>query len=189
MKLAGMKRYLICGKKRCTKLILKISPQTPFQDTLARIEKVEFVGSPIPSEHIIYSILELINNSLRAHRNRKEDRPILLKLKTEKRGFEIDLKDWGGGFDVKTLPYSLNEEISKVDIHSEEFETYRQGHNYQRFGLGLYLARKTFDDFSLRFFDAEGKESDWIKGKTVGTRITLRALHKKDKTALKEYPR
>lgn len=181
-----MKRYLAFGKKRCNNLVLKISPHTPFPDILARMEKIEFVGCMIPSEHIIYSILELINNSLRAHRNRKEDRPILLKMKTEKHGFEIDLKDWGGGFDVRALPYSLDGDISDVNIHSEEFESYRQVHNYQRFGLGLYLARKTFTDFSLRFFDDEGNESEWVKGKSVGTRITLRSVNREGPPALKE---
>jgi len=169
-----MKKYVAFGKKRCNNLVLKISPNTPFPDILARIEKIEFVGCPTPSEHIIYSILELINNSLRAHRNRKVDRPIELKIKTEEKNFLIDLKDWGGGFDVGTLPYKLEGAIEEIDIHSEEFENYRQTHNYRRFGLGLYLARKTFADFSLRFFDAQGTESDWVRGKSVGTRIQLR---------------
>jgi len=171
-----MKRYVAFEKKRCNNLVLKISPHTPFQDILARMEKIEFVGCSISSEHIIYSILELVNNSLRAQRSRKVEDPILLKIMTDSRGFEIELKDWGGGFDINSLPYSLDGDISEVNIHSEDFENYRQVHNYRRFGLGLYLARKTFHDFAIHFFDSEGNESEWVKGQSAGTRIKLRAL-------------
>ena len=175
-----MKKYVAFEKKRCTNLVLKISPHTSFQDILSRMEKIEFVGCSISSEHIIYSVLELVNNSLRAQRSRKVDDPILLNITAESHGFEIELKDWGGGFDVNSLPYSLEGDIGEVNIHSEDFENYRQFHNYRRFGLGLYLARKTFHDFAIHFFDSEGNDTEWVKGNSVGTRIKLRALNARD---------
>ena len=120
------KRYIEFEKKKCQSLTLRISPQTSFQYILARINKINFVGSNHPSEHIIYSILELLNNSLRAHRDRKVEKPILLEINTCSSGFEIQIQDWGGGFDIRSLPYSMNSDPDEIDIHDTEFEKYRQ---------------------------------------------------------------
>lgn len=169
-----MKRYIEYEKKKYHSLILHIQPSTPFQYVLARMNEIEFVGCELPSEHIIYSVLELLNNSLRAHRDKDILEPIVLQFKACTQGFEIFIQDLGGGFDIHSLPYDIHADLEEIDIHDKSFEKYRQRHNYQKFGLGLYLARRTFPYFSLNFFDPGENEVNWGEGNVAGTRIRLR---------------
>lgn len=166
-------RYIEYRNTKCKKLVFRISPQTPFQQILAKLNAIEFVGCSIASEHITYSVLELLNNSLRAQREKKKLEPILLKFEELQNGFNIYLRDWGGGFDINTLPYDINTRIEEINIHNEDFEQYRQTHDYLRFGLGLYLARKTFPYFSISFINTFEESVEWNPEKTAGTVIEL----------------
>lgn len=166
-------RYIEYRNTKCKKLVFRISPQSPFQKILSKLSAVEFVGCSIASEHITYSVLELLNNSLRAQREKNRLEPIVLKFEELQNGFHIYLRDWGGGFDVNTLPYNINTRIEEIDIHNEEFEQYRQAHEYMRFGLGLYLARKTFPSFSISFINTYEEPVEWNPDLTAGTVIEL----------------
>lgn len=166
-------KYIEYNDQKCLKLVFRISPNTPFQEILAKLNRIQFVGCPISTEHITYSVLELLNNSLRAQREQKNENPILLRFQKTRTGFNIYLRDWGGGFDISELPYDINTNIEEIDIHNQEFEQYRQNHEYMRFGLGLYLARKTFPVFSLFFIDHHEKPTDWNPEITAGTVIEL----------------
>jgi len=165
--------YIEYNDQKCRKLVFRISPNTPFQEILSKLNRIQFVGCSISTEHITYSVLELLNNSLRAQREQKNENPILLKFQKTRAGFTIYLRDWGGGFDISELPYDINTSIEEIDIHNQEFEQYRQAHEYMRFGLGLYLARKTFPVFSLFFIDHQEKPTDWNPKITAGTVIEL----------------
>ena len=168
-----MDRYIEYGNTKCKKLVFRISPKTPFQEILAKLNRVKFVGSTIATEHITYSVLELLNNSLRAQRENNIHDPILLRFQERQEGFNIYLRDWGGGFDISSLPYDITSKVEDIDIHNEEFEQYRQEHEYLRFGLGLYLARKTFPFFSISFIDPDEEPIDWNPEITAGTVIEL----------------
>ena len=181
-----MEKYLIYGNKKCKKLVFNISPKTPFQDILGKLTRITYYGAHISSEHITYSVLELINNSLRAQREREAFDPILLRIHQRANGFYFYLRDWGGGFDISQLPYDINTRVEEIDIHNEVFERYRQEHEYMRFGLGLYLARKTFPVFSISFIDGQEQPVDWIPGTTAGTIIELQTVAQ-DLPAHKRY--
>jgi len=140
------------------------------------MNEIDFIGSDISSEHIIYAVLELLNNSLRAHKDKQIEEPILLKFRVCPTGFEICIQDWGGGFDISGLPYDLYSDPAEIDIHSNSFESYRINNNYQRFGLGLYLAKKTFPYFTLNFFDTQKQEIQWSPDTAAGTQIRLRTF-------------
>lgn len=169
----GSDKYIEYSDKKCRKLVFRISPNTPFQEILAKLSMIQFIGCPISTEHITYSVLELLNNSLRAQREQNNENPILLKFQKNRTGFNIYLRDWGGGFDISELPYDINSNIEEIDIHNQEFEQYRQSHEYMRFGLGLYLARKTFPVFSLFFIDHQENPTGWDPEITAGTVIEL----------------
>jgi len=175
-----MKRYIEFKKKKYKKLELKIYPTISFQFVLSKMDLINFIGSGIPSEHIVYAVLELLNNSLRAHRKKHIKKPISLEFTTLSEGFEIVIRDWGGGFDLHSLPYNLDAEIDEINIHDEKFEQYRQENNYKKFGLGLYLARKTFPVFELSFFDRNRGRAAWSPGNTAGTEIRLRTSPSED---------
>ncbi|SRR6056297_488913 len=171
-----MEKYIEYGSTKCKRLVFRISPETPFQEILAKLNRVKFIGSFIPTEHITYSVLELLNNSLRAQRERNANDPILLRFQERKEGFHIYIRDWGGGFDISELPYDIHTKVDEIDIHNEEFERYRQEHEYMRFGLGLYLARKTFPFFSISFIDPHEKPVEWDPRVTAGTIIELHTV-------------
>ena len=168
-----MDRYIEYKSTKCKRLVFRIPPHTPFQQILAKLNDVKFVGCSISSEHITYSVLELLNNSLRAQRENRNSDPILLKFQEIHDGFNIYLRDWGGGFDINTLPYDIHTHVEEIDIHNEDFEEYRQAHEYMRFGLGLYLARKTFPYFSISFIDPQEEPVEWNPEITAGTVIEM----------------
>jgi anti-sigma regulatory factor (Ser/Thr protein kinase) len=168
-----MIRYIQYSNTLCKSLKLTISPGSPFQKILATLNSVEYKGCTLTTEQINYAVLELLNNSLRAHRVRGVQEPILLRFSMKPHGLEVYLRDRGGGFDINALPYPIEEDPSNIDVHNEHFERYRRKHNYQRFGLGIYLAKKTFPRFSITFVDEKGRETEWEAGNPDGTVIVL----------------
>ncbi len=171
-----MCRYIEYDKKRYRKLTFHIAPSTDFQKILAQLNKLRFADCKITQEQLIYAVLELLNNSLRAHRERRQNLPIHLYFLSEKKGYEVYLQDWGGGFDPSRLPYDINEEADNIDIHDECFEAYRNKHEHTRFGMGLYLAKRTFNDFKLYFIDEDGMETSWEGETCAGTVVQLRTF-------------
>jgi anti-sigma regulatory factor (Ser/Thr protein kinase) len=86
---------------------------------------------------------------------------------------EVRIRDFGGGFDTKKLPYNLEDDPSRLDLQSVEFENYQKRNGFTRFGMGIYVAKKTFDDFHLVFLDERDQPMSWRPGETVGTLIVL----------------
>ena len=78
-----MARYIQYEKKRYKKLSFRIFPSTDFQQILSKLNNVSFSHSSLTPEQIIYAVLELINNSLRAHREKEHDLPIYLRFAVE----------------------------------------------------------------------------------------------------------
>jgi hypothetical protein len=67
----------------------------------------------------------------------------------------------------------LDADPSRLDLHSPEFEEYQKRNGFKRFGMGIYVAKKTFDQFRLVFLDESEQPTSWSPGKTVGTLIIL----------------
>jgi anti-sigma regulatory factor (Ser/Thr protein kinase) len=181
-----MAKYIQYENRRYKKLTFRIFPSTDFQQILSKLNNVSFSHSTLTPEQIIYAVLELINNSLRAHREKAHDLPIYLRFAVDSDGYEVYLQDWGGGFDITRLPYDLYEDTGRINIHDENFEQYRLEHNHQRFGLGLYLAKKTFTHFNIYFIDEDGLETTWETGKSAGTVIHLRTITPATRAASEE---
>lgn len=168
-----MGSYIQYRSTLCRKLKLTISPASPFQRILATLNAVRYKECRLTTEQVNYAVLELLNNSLRAHRTRGVQDPIHLHFIMTSEGLKVYLRDRGGGFDVGSLPYRLNENPADIDVHSTAFEEYRKRHGYARFGLGIYLAKKTFPFFSLNFLDSNGDRIEWQPDRTDGTEIIL----------------
>ncbi len=160
-------------KTFCRNLTITISPSSPFERILATLNSVHYNGCRLTTEQINYAVLELLNNSLRAHRDRGVRDPIVLRFTMQPEGLSVHLRDRGGGFDTTQLPYQLDEDPGAINVHDEAFEAYRREHNYARFGLGIYLAKKTFPFFSLSFVNGNGETTAWANGDTDGTIINL----------------
>jgi anti-sigma regulatory factor (Ser/Thr protein kinase) len=152
---------------------LSVNPQADFRQVIHTLESIGLPPVRVNVEHIRFAVLELLNNSIRAHREKGESRDISIELTILDGRLVVQIRDFGGGFDTGKLPYSLDADPSCLDLHSPEFEEYQKRHGFKRFGMGIYVAKKTFDEFRLVFFDESEQTTSWSPGKTVGTLIVL----------------
>jgi anti-sigma regulatory factor (Ser/Thr protein kinase) len=150
-----------------------IKPSTPFQVILKFFSEIRYPDTEIADEQITFAILELVSNSIRAHQERKTEESVIVEFHCEETALKVAIQDTGGGFDPKGLPYSFDEPVSSLDMMSPAFISYRERHDFQRFGMGLVAVRKVFPRFRLAFIDSELKPVDWPSNNIVGTRIDL----------------
>ena len=151
-------------------------PRAPFRNVLRVLEVLELPDTGINPEHVKYALLEMINNSLRAHRNNDVTENIYVHFELVDPPAEcirILVRDRGHGFDPESLPYSLEDDPSSIDLDSPVFHEYRKKNNYQRFGMGLPLVLRTFDAFSIEFRDEGGNTIPWHPERVRGTCITV----------------
>jgi len=165
-------RIVYRGKAR-RQVRLTIDPRSDFRNVLQVMEEVEVAGDGLNPRNLRFALLELINNSLRAHREKKVDRPITVTFTASDRELGVSIRDHGRGFDPATLPYRLEDDHRALDPRSESFQRYQERHDHQRFGLGLLLARRTFPRFELLFLDADERPTRWGAGPVDGTLIRL----------------
>lgn len=116
----------------------------------------------------ILGVVELLQNSIRASTEKDVDHPITCKFKYKYKEVAIEIINGAGGFDFGKIPFKLDTFIKASDLPLEEYHK-----NTSRGGLGLFLASKTFKDFSINFFDENGEISDFQEGKTKGTKIVM----------------
>jgi len=162
-------------KRRFQRIRLSIHPRTEFRKVLDILHCITFPAFIADAENAKFAVLELLNNSLRAHREKKVDKRIQLLLAVEGNPsrLEVTIRDFGGGFDPAKLPYRLGEDVARIDQNSRAFQEYRQANNFQRFGLGLLVVRRVFPYFSFSFFSPEGRIVRWGEEAVAGTLIKL----------------
>ncbi len=168
-----MIHYIRFRGKAYRKITLYIHPHAQFNDILLVLNSLRFNHDSINEEQIIFAILELINNSLRAHRENHKKEKITVLFSVKNNYLYIKIQDWGGGFDPSALPYDISENPDHIDTNSDVFHEYREAHSYKRFGIGLYVVKKTFHSFKLHFIDENHSRVEWESGKTAGTCIEL----------------
>lgn len=164
---------MVYGDRRYRRIRLSIHPRAPFRSVLSVLDRVNLPELGMNPEHIKYAVLEMVNNSLRAHRAVGLDGPIAVEFELGQEALLIRISDDGPGFDPSCLPYRLDADPQSIDLNSEAFQEYRRRNNYQRFGMGLPLVLRTFDTFSVDFRDAGGQPVTWGDGKVHGTSITV----------------
>jgi anti-sigma regulatory factor (Ser/Thr protein kinase) len=160
------------GKQSRT-IRLTVDPTADFRAVLATLEAIVLPPARVSDEHIRFAILELLNNSIRAHREKAEPRDILVDLTASDGRLTVSVRDFGGGFDTARLPYGIQDDPALLDLHSPAFEEYQKRNGYKRFGMGIYMAKKTFDQFRLVFLDESSRPAAFQPGVTSGTLITL----------------
>ncbi len=167
-------RYLKYKDATYRNLIFNISEKAPLNAILKCINLVDSGISRELQEHIYYSTMELVNNSLRAHRERgRREKPVRLKVSAGENSLRIEILDFGGGFDLRELPYDYSLPPDRVDLESPSFQRYRERYDYRRFGMGLLTARQLASDFSLRFHRDGDLTDRFREGETDGTIITM----------------
>lgn len=168
-------RSLELQGKQSRTIRLSVNPQADFREVIRTLETIAIPPISASIEHVRFAILELLNNSLRAHRERGEQRQVNVDLTMTDGRLVIAIRDFGGGFDPKRLPYDLDADPATLDVHSPSFQAYQKINGYKRFGMGIYIAKKTFDDFRLVFLDDRDRPGPWVQGRIAGTLITLTA--------------
>lgn len=154
-------------------ITIKIKPQMQFKQILDTLEEIMLPEMGSKQQNLKYAVLEMVNNSIRVHRENKINEPICINLDHAISALTIEVRDSGPGFDPGSLPYSLNDDPEDIDVKSETFLEYRERNNYLRFGIGLYVVRKTFPVFELSFLDEEGRTIPFAPGQVHGTSITV----------------
>jgi anti-sigma regulatory factor (Ser/Thr protein kinase) len=160
-------------KKRAKRLHVMISPRAKFNEIFAVLGEIKFSPPLETQENAMYAVLELVNNSLRAHRETNTLQPIRVIFQGSSEGLHIEVIDKGGGFDPSRLPYDLRDEVSGLDLNGDSFQNYRSIHNNTRFGMGLCIAKRFFHDFQLEFLSHDGEPREWGSKDIGGTRIGL----------------
>lgn len=168
-----MSAVLAFREKNLIRLKISIFIHARFQEIYTVFNEIVFPFNHSERDTYTYAVLELVNNSLRAHREKDSSRPVEVTFRAQSGSIEIAVEDRGGGFDPARLPYDLDQDVSSIDLHGEAFQRYRQKHDNSRFGMGLYIAKRAFTGFSLEFIDEEGELVDWGSSNVAGTRILL----------------
>jgi anti-sigma regulatory factor (Ser/Thr protein kinase) len=167
---------MLFRSRRYRRIRLKIDPHAEFRSILYTLEELSLPDMSCKADHVKYAVLEMINNSLRAHRMAKCPDPVEVVFELAEAVLRVRVRDRGAGFDPRTLPYSLKADPYAIDLNDEVFQEYRRRNNYERFGMGLPLAMRTFDSFELAFVDDAGREvpwQSWDSGSARGTAITV----------------
>ena len=152
---------------------MNISGDAPFHEILKQVNGLTIPDSPHDDEHTRYALLELINNSLRAHREKGIHDKIRTELKIEDDILKIRITDRGGGFDISALPYDINESTDDIDTNSNSFQLYREKNQYKRFGMGLIVAKRLFPVFNISFYNERNEEVPYNPDTVVGTHIEM----------------
>lgn len=177
-----MVRQIRYSDMKFRRIEFHIKPDCPFGIVLSNLEKIHLPGMEDVEGPIRFSVLELLNNSIRAQRANGCPIPIRLEFSlvqktahngTTSIGLRIEIEDAGGGFDPSDLPYNLYGDMERVDLQDDSFLLYREIHGQQRFGMGLFVTRKTFDGFRLDFLDADRVAIPYEPERVRGTRIRL----------------
>jgi anti-sigma regulatory factor (Ser/Thr protein kinase) len=168
-----MLESLALRSRRCRQLRLNIHPTAEYRKVLDILNSLDLPASVGNPENVKFAVLELISNSLRAHRERQVREPVHTVLRYEDGHLTVTIRDFGGGFDPYSLPYDLEGDVQAVDLNGSRFQEYQRRNNFQRFGMGLLVARRVFPSFSLAFLDAEGREVGWGEGAVSGTLIRM----------------
>lgn len=135
--------------------------------------EIAYPPLPVKGELVSYALLELVSNSLRAHRERGVGEPVRVGIEARDKELSVTILDAGRGFDPSRLPYKLDEPVDRIDLMGAAFAAYRERYGGSRFGMGIYVAKTVFPRFQLSFVDRENKPCPWYSGAVRGTRIDL----------------
>lgn len=166
-----MAPYLEYRSERSRSLRLDYRPDVEFRDVVDGLGSLRYPELAVKSDLVTYALLELVSNSLRAHREKGVAEPVVLSFRVEEGELAISLRDAGRGFDPGKLPYDLDSDPEQVDLMSPAFLDYRERNGGSRFGVGLYVAKRTFGRFRLSFVDRYDRPCPWFSGHVKGTLV------------------
>ena len=161
--------------KKCREINVTYKNDIDGQHVFANVSRIKLPFAQKDQDVVRFVILELITNSLRAAKEVKSPHPVNMELKLSDKEISLCVKDGAGGFDLSSLPYDINSDISKVNCNDDRFLEYREKNDYQKFGYGLYLVKSWSDYFDISFTDKNGNIVDKPSGAQVfGTKVVVK---------------
>lgn len=170
-----MAPYIAYRSQRGETLQLAFSPRAEFRDIVDSFAEIAYPRLAVSRELVSFALLELVSNSVRAHREKAVAEEVRVGFVAGGGELRVTILDAGRGFDPTLLPYDLEAPPDSIDLLGDSFAEYRERHGGSRFGMGLYIAKRTFPRFRLSFVDREGRPCPWFSGSVKGTRIELAA--------------
>jgi anti-sigma regulatory factor (Ser/Thr protein kinase) len=168
-----MSPYLEYRSQRYSTLSLEIDPGTEFRQVVDDFGELRYPPIGVNHDLVGFALLELVSNSIRAHKEHGVDEPVRVTFAATDRELGITVLDSGRGFNPALLPYDIGAPVETVDLMGDAFASYRDRSGGSRFGMGIYSARKIFPRFSIAFVDRSGSRCPWFAGAVRGTRIDL----------------
>ncbi|MBU0935785.1 MAG: ATP-binding protein [Spirochaetes bacterium] len=159
--------------KNLTSLKMKIPVDGNFGKVLKTFNELGYPAAPVDAERINFAVLELVSNSLRAHREKNIADPVLVELNCTPDSLHITIRDSGRGFDPSVLPYNIDEDVNNIDLMSSRFAAYREQYQNSRFGMGFIATRRIFPHFKLYFIDTGLQPCEWPDQNLHGTVVEL----------------
>jgi anti-sigma regulatory factor (Ser/Thr protein kinase) len=167
-----MELFISYNNRKYRQISFKFDVDTDFREIIKTLDHLILPNNETESRNIKNGLLELINNSLRAHRENNINKSIIISFECINSSLKMLIKDHGKGFDPEKLPYSIDKNTDEININSEDFKEYQKKNNYLRFGMGLYLVKKIFNTMQISFHDESGSTVPWDENKVSGTTIT-----------------
>jgi hypothetical protein len=135
------RRALEVNGRQSRTVRLTVSPEADFREVIRTIHAIVIPPVRVSAEHLRFAVLELLNNSVRAHREKGEARSISVDMTVAEAGMVVAIRDFGGGFDPQRLPYDLDADPATLDLHSPAFEGVPEAQRVQAVRDG-HLRRK-----------------------------------------------
>lgn len=167
--------YIVYEGRKYRHLRLNFSYKNRIKDIIAVLMGLDLPLTQVDAGNWEFVVLELMTNAIRASVERNSEEKISLNMKIHDSFLVTEVVDGAGGFDFKTLPYDLSLPAEQIDVFAPEFEEYRIKNQYERFGIGLYSAKKFADEFQIQLLSLNGTLTQvYEKGKMLGTWIQIK---------------
>ena len=96
--------FISFNDKKYKQISFKFDLNTDFRQIIKTLDHLLLPNEESESRNIKNGLLELINNSLRAHRENKIDESIVISFECINSTLKMLIKDHGKGFDPEKLP-------------------------------------------------------------------------------------
>ena len=90
--------------KRSRTIRLSVNPRADFRDVIRTLESITLPRVRVSNEHVRFAVLELLNNSIRAHKEKREPRDISIDLTMTDGKLVVTIRDYGGGSTRESSP-------------------------------------------------------------------------------------
>ncbi len=167
--------YISYEGRKYRYLKINFSYKNRIKDIIAVIMNLNLPFNEVDAGNWEFVVLELMTNALRASVEKNSEEKITLHIKIQDTFLITQVIDGAGGFNFKSLPYDISLPVEEIDLFAPEFEEYRNKYQFERFGIGLYSAKKFADEFDIQLIDKEGDfTTEYQKGKISGTFVFIK---------------